>query len=409
MQESPGEIALKRLLVLAQQQRGEAPARERWFSEQIERRVAERAARRRSRRLALTVSAAATCLCLALLSVRWLRPAPLAYQVSDGAQSNGFIESAGNARVLFSDGSAVSLGKAARARIEAVSAHGARVELERGQVTLDIVKHDQNAWFVHAGPYRVHVTGTVFDVRWSKDERRFELDLKRGSVVITGPSIVGSLRLRAGQRVTSTPGAPPRVDGPVTAHTNTPAPTSAVPRAANDSASLNPPPAGELPAERRSEPATSGWSQLVARGQFQEVLDAARRRGVEEVLASGSLAELAALGDAARYARSTDLARKVLLTERKRFPRSAAARDAAFFLGGLEEDGSSASLVWYERYLAESPRGTYTSQALGRRMMILYRQQGLEKGKALATEYLARFPKGAYASAARKLLDRSQP
>jgi hypothetical protein len=101
------------------------------------------------------------------------------------------------------------------------------------------------------------------------------------------------------------------------------------------------------------------------------------------------------------------LARRALLAERKRFARAAAARGAAFFLGGIEPDGSAAALAWYETYLSESPRGPYASQALGRRMMIVHRRGGAAASTALAREYLQRFAQGPYASAAHKILENS--
>src|SRR5690606_15422962 len=74
------------------------------------------------------------------------------------------------------------------------------------------------------------------------------------------------------------------------------------------------------------------WERLVAQGSFEAVLDAAKRRGLEAVIAKASLADLRALADAARYARRADLAERVLLAERQRFAGTAAARDAAFLL-----------------------------------------------------------------------------
>ena len=63
------------------------------------------------------------------------------------------------------------------------------------------------------------------------------------------------------------------------------------------------------------------------------------------------------------------------------------------------------ALEWYERYLAESPQGTYASQALGRKLMIVHRIRGREAAKALALGYLNQYPKGPYARYARNLLE----
>ena len=93
-----------------------------------------------------------------------------------------------------------------------------------------------------------------------------------------------------------------------------------------------------------------------------------------------------------------------------RFPGSSQGRDAAFFLGGLAEDepGSSAmktALEWYERYLRESPNGTFVRPVLGRRMVLVQKLRGSAAARPLAAEYLERFADGPYAGTARKVLE----
>ena len=335
----------------------------------------------------------------------------LSYQITGAAISEGNIIGQAGTSVAFSDGSRLKLASGARARIPEVTAHGARVNLVDGEVAVDIVKADGNAWFVQAGPYEVHVTGTAFDVRWAKERGRIEVDLHRGSVVVTGPRLDGQLRLRSGQRLTSSTDGPPtitRVESPTAATSASPALNPAI--LAPDPGAAEPVPDLSAAAiERRDSAAAvpTDWSRLVAQGAFARVLAAAQKRGIDNVLSTGSQGELAALADAARYGRNTELARRALLAERKRFARAAAARGAAFFLGGIEPDGSPAALSWYETYLTESPRGPYASQALGRRMMIVHRRGGTAASAPLAREYLQRFAQGPYASAAHRILESS--
>jgi TolA-binding protein len=113
------------------------------------------------------------------------------------------------------------------------------------------------------------------------------------------------------------------------------------------------------------------------------------------------------LADAARYAGRGSIAKRVLLAERQRFQSSSAAHDAAFFLGRIAEDSGGGAIEWYERYVSESPRGPYASQAFGRKMMLLYKQRGAVAAKPVAEEYLSRYPNGPYAAAARKLTEES--
>ena len=94
---------------------------------------------------------------------------------------------------------------------------------------------------------------------------------------------------------------------------------------------------------------------------------------------------------------------RALLAERARFPRSAAARDAAFFLGRIAEDEGTGASEWYDRYLSESSDGAYASQALGRKMMLAYKQRGAQAAQSLAADYLGRYPNGSYAGTAKKI------
>ena len=414
-QEAKPDAVVERMVFLARQLGTKAPdsSREQKFVATLsERAAAHRALHARRRQVgALAVFAAA-----ALGPLAWLKlhsEPRLSYRISGGSATQGNIVGEAGTRVAFSDGSRLDLTSGARANIEEVTAHGARVNLVDGQVAVDIVKAEGNAWFIQAGPYEVHVIGTAFDVRWLKEQRRFEVNLHRGTVAVTGPHIDGALRLQSGQRLTSAADGPSIVTRSDFAAAQPAAEGSGSPKAA-------PEPAVTSDAERvadlsaasieRRDPAAAGptsWSHWVAQGDFQRVLDAAHKRGIDGVIASGTQAELSALADAARYGRNTQLARRALLAERKRFPGAAAARGAAFFLGGIEADGSAAALTWYETYLAESPAGPYAAQALGRRMMLVHRRGGALASAPLARDYLKRFAQGPYASAAHKILEHS--
>jgi len=124
------------------------------------------------------------------------------------------------------------------------------------------------------------------------------------------------------------------------------------------------------------------------------------------VYQTAALEDLAALGDAARYARRTPIARAALLSIRRRFSSSSQAKEAAFFLGRISETSAgppASALGWYEQYLAEDPSGVYASQALGRKLLIVHRESGAARAAPIAQEYLRRFPAGPHAPNARKL------
>ena len=341
------------------------------------------------------------------------QPARLTYQVAGNAVTQeGHVVARDGTSIRFSDGSEAQLANGTEAQIENVTEHGADVVLARGSMKVHIAKKPQAAWKVAAGPYNVRVTGTAFDVSWSSQAQTFDLRMETGAVIVTGPLAVAGIPLKAGQHLFSG-----LADGRLTVE------------GGEGTVTAEPPPAPAPPMDRDPAPEAPGaagghvtpstpvrgpaeahaWTREVAQGHFGVVLDAAEQRGLERTLGTGSLEELSALSDAARYAGRSTIAKRVLLAERQRFPGSAAARDAAFFLGRIAEEGGGGAGEWYQRYLEESPRGAYASQALGRQMMLMYQQRGRGAAESLALEYLSRYPNGPYAAAARKIEQEHPP
>jgi hypothetical protein len=195
--------------------------------------------------------------------------------------------------------------------------------------------------------------------------------------------------------------------------TSVPPPPSAQKADGPPSAHEAPPPAP--PAQRAAAPAsrtpnkiasrTTNWTAELAAGHFASILRQAERRGLDRSLENASSDDLAALADAARYSHREDIAGSALTAQRRRFAATARANDAAFLLGRLEETAQhlDLALVWYERCLGESPGGTYTSEALGRKMTLVERLYGAGRARPIAEEYLRRSQNGTYAAAARAL------
>lgn len=310
-------------------------------------------------------------------------------------------------RIRFSDGSEAKLERGSEAQIENLTEHGAEVVLKRGKMRVSIAKKPQAAWTVEAGPYDVQVTGTAFDVSWSNQAQAFDLRMESGAVIVTGPLAVSGIPLRAGQHMFG--GV---AEGRLTVEGGATAEARRAPSAGADAQAVPAPP---QPAPNAATPgprpgaASHSWTRQVAQGHFNAVLAEAEQRGLDRTLGSGSLEELAALADAARYAGRSAVAKRVLLAERQRFAGSGPARDAAFFLGRIAEDSGGGAIEWYERYVVESPRGPYASQAFGRKMMLLYKQRGAAAAKPVASDYLKRYPNGPYAAAARKIVEESPP
>jgi hypothetical protein len=423
------ERALSRLVRLSQETFGdELSMREQAGLARFEQAVARRTLKGRGRLVWALGFGAAVALTASVLMLRQ-RDGALTFNVMNGTVSDGGYVRAtmeGGTEIRFSDGSNLALEPGTRTRVAELNARGGRVLLESGRARVHVMPRPRAKWTVDAGPYSVHVIGTVFDVRWSGNEEVLDVRLHKGSIVVRGPLASQGLAMEAGQHLVANVregeiflDGKPFGDDEVVAPSHAAAEPSPPPRFDAPAPLLrkNPPKAGS----RAGAVASSGgsgpgsdlgpaWSKRLAHGDFQGVLNEAEQRGLDATLNAGSRAELTALADAARYARRGEVARRALLAERQRFSGSLQGREAAFFLGGLTEDergqgASAAALAWYDRYLSESPQGAYAPQALGRKMVILHRLRGAGAARAVAVEYLDRFPDGPYAAPARKLLE----
>jgi ferric-dicitrate binding protein FerR (iron transport regulator)/TolA-binding protein len=347
-------------------------------------------------------------------------PRALTYQIEGGTVlEGGYLRESGRTgvKLLFSEGSRFDLMPGTRGRIRVVDKEGARVAIDNGTASFQVVPGSNRRWFVEIGPFLVTVKGTVFTVSWDPSSERFELKLRRGRVVVSGPVSGGDLTLRAGQRlvvslakaetlitedhaeeglgVTTDASAPPDVASAA------PRPPLAGDKPAGATLSTAPAPSNtaKVEAERR-------WAGALASGHWDRILEDVERAGLETSLNGASSEDLFALSDAARYRRRPDLARAALLAQRRRFPDSPRALDAVFLLGRVEESrgGASRALAWYDEYLSRAPTGAYAAEALGRKMTVTHEVNGPAGARPIAKEYIRRFPKGSYAGSARALL-----
>ena len=318
--------------------------------------------------------------------------------------------------VRFSDGTEVRVAQGTQAQIRSVTNHGAEVAMSRGILHAAVVHSATSDWRFDAGPFVVHVTGTAFSLEWEPELDRFDLRLEHGSVSVSSP-VNETIQVREGQWLTIRPrnnevfiraleatigndaghdeGEPERAP-------EAPSPDRAAePRVAPSSVTPKTP----LRAKQASD-AGHTWAQDLLHGKADSIVDDALRRGLDSCLADSSPSELAALGDAARYTRRNEVARRVLLAERHRFPGSSTAMEAALLLGRLaaaeQNDGQAVS--WFNTYLAEAPGAAHASEALGRKMAIVRRSGAAASARALAEEYLEKYPDGTYSSAARAIL-----
>jgi hypothetical protein len=392
-------------------------------------RLADDQARRRAlRRWSLLGATAAACVVFALYATSVSRrravvePAVALSRIEGGIiLEGGYLAQSGRAgvKLFFNEGSKFELTPGTRGRLRAVADDGAHLAVENGTAALAVTQSRQRRWLVEAGPFLVTVKGTAFTVSWDPSSERFELNLRHGRVVVSGPIVGGSIALVAGHRlVVSLPDAqtviteePPEETAGVAvgAGPAVPAPAQgARPAASRDVTARLAPSAARSSSPGARPGGPRNWTADLARGQWDRILADVDRDGVDATLANAPSEDLLALADAARYRRRTDLASAALRAQRVRFPHSPRSLDAVFLLGRVEElrehpTARARAIVWYDHYLAQAPTGAYAAEALGRKMILTNEAGGLAEARSLADEYLRRFPAGSYAGAARAL------
>jgi ferric-dicitrate binding protein FerR (iron transport regulator) len=351
---------------------------------------------------------------------RWSvgEPPTLAYRVDGGSVlEGGYLRESGHAGidVVFNEGSRLTLAPGTRSRLSVVDRDGAHVTIERGRGAFQVAHKSNRRWLVDVGPFLVTVTGTTFTVSWDPSSEEFDLRLREGSVVVSGPVSAGEIKLRAGQRLVANLAKVETViteETPEQASSEAPsAPLAAAvtppglqPPASRPSPRPSPAPVASTVAKR---PDDRQWSRKLARGQWDRILEDANLIGVEATLSESSSEDLFALANAARYRHQSDLARSALLAERRRFPGSPRSLEAIYLLGRVEESresGTAQAIAWYDEYLTRAPTGPLVGEALGRKMTLTEKLEGPARARSLAEEYLRRFPKGNYAGSARELL-----
>ncbi len=307
-------------------------------------------------------------------------------------------QAAGDSVLSFSDGTRIEMAPKARGRILSLGAHGGRIAIEEGKAHVEVAHRAGAEWLFQAGPFTITVHGTAFSVGWSAADAHFDLRMETGVVSVKGPVSGGEIVLRAGETLSIglRDRPPTSIEPPLPERLD---PSQSALRAPRNSAAD--------PERRIARAKEQGrWPAELAEGRADEVVQEARRLGIAQVLSTSSSEDLSALADAARFERQSALAREALLAQRKRFPGSPRAAEASFLLGRLEDEsagGPERALGWYDRYLAEAPRGAYVSETLGRKMMVLERAHHRAEAASIAAAYLQRFPSGTYAAAAEAL------
>ena len=101
--------------------------------------------------------------------------------------------------LAFSDGSKVRMAARTRGRVVEVNNRGAKVALDDGKVSVDIVQRPRAQWIFEAGPFRINVHGTSFTVAWNPADAVFEVRLISGAISVASPVAGPEIQMRAGQ------------------------------------------------------------------------------------------------------------------------------------------------------------------------------------------------------------------
>ena len=350
----------------------------------------------------------------------WQQAVKLNAMDSEAVRAVGMTDGPGE--LTFSDGTRIGVGTTSKIALDALTVDGANVRLVRGAIDVHVRPRSNAHWVFNAGPFRVNVKGTAFNLEWQPKEERFSLKMWSGVVVLQGRNGGDSMTVRAGESValsgsddlsrmskTTAFGAesPPPVDVGAEPPSGSP---SASPSASHPGDVEAHPPSSLSAGSRRhaggrhderdqAAASRDPWSALLERGAFTEIVEQAQRRGVDSVLKQGMVGDLTSLADAARYTQQNQLAHRALLALRTRFPQTDRAKNSAFFLGRLGESANASTdkvLAWYERYLHEAPRGPYEEGALTREMVLLRAQKSWLRARTVAERYMREYPTGTY-------------
>lgn len=352
------------------------------------------------RRLVPVMSLAAVA---AALAVVFWPEANLGVQVRGESGPVEFVDARGAERVLdFTDGSEVRVREDSRMRVLGVTPNGAQVALERGSAHVSVVHKQKTKWVFSAGPYRVHVIGTQFELKWNPDTGGLEVEMDDGIVEVEGP---GLQRQRVTTRQKLEAFAEPAsaslyLDFPSTEQADS-VDGKAISRRVKKSAKDEKPVVAEKP-----RASGASWRQLADQGDSFGAMNAAEQAGFTWLANSMPRGDVLVLGDVALKAKQPARATEAWLAVRERFSGTVGASEAAIRLGQLADGQRDVdeAVKWFRVAAREAPNAATAPVAIGEWFSVLARAGRTDEAKLVANEYLKRFKNGPAAAAAREVV-----
>ncbi|HEY6723927.1 MAG TPA: FecR domain-containing protein [Polyangiaceae bacterium] len=311
----------------------------------------------------------------------------------------------------FTDGSRLDLTHRTRARVLKLGQDTAHLKLESGSLLASVVHADRTRWQVDAGPFRVHVVGTRFELRWDPTTETVRIELYDGSLEVSGPKLRPGCVLLPGNELQITlNGDSSQGSCVIKDRSQKREPRLGKRNEKPTEEALAPPTPAAMVG--RSRVALARWQEMAAQGSYARAWLAIQAQGFDSVSERANATDLMSLADVARFVGQPGRAAQALLALRERFSASPEAREAAFLLGRVAADQQGQpqrGSQWFSTYLAESPQGSFAPEALGRLLDCQVHAGDALQARQTAEKYLTRYPKGSYRGIAEHQLRQRAP